>query len=119
MSFSTDYTDYKIAELKELGVHPEQPDAAYKITSKDFKDYSTINKVIMGVMIAPIVYLTLGVVLASPRHQAEPAAEPAEEVQAEAAAPAKAEPAATDEVKAEENAKEEAMPAGEGDAKAQ
>ena len=119
MSFSTDYTEYKINELKELGVHPEQPDAAYQVNSKDVKDYNTINWIIISVITVPWLLMALGVVLAPAQHHPEPAAEATEEVAPAAAAAVEGEKAkAAEGEKPAEAPKEEAMPAGEGDAKA-
>ena len=122
MSFSTEYTEYKINELKELGAHPEQPDAAYQVNSKDVKDYSLINKIIIAVITVPWLLMALGVVLAPAQHHPEPAAEATEEAApaAAAAVPAEGEAVKAGEEgeKAAEAPKEEAMPAGEGDAQA-
>ena len=70
MSFSEDYTEFKVNELKELNVHPEQKDASYKVTSADFKDYGPINTFLMAIVLVPLTFFCLGVVFAPERYHA-------------------------------------------------
>ena len=53
MSFSTDYTEHKVNELKELGIHHEQPDEQYDVNAADFKDYGPINTAIISIITVP------------------------------------------------------------------
>jgi len=116
MSFLIEYTDYKINELKELGIHPEKPDERYDVNASDVKDHSTLNKLIITVITVPWIFMALGVMTADPRHVPEPVAEEP----AQAAAPAEAAPAAANAEAAPANAEAakgdaDAMPAGEGE----
>ena len=85
MSFLDDYTEFKVNELKELNVHPEQKDATYNVTGSDFKDYGPINTAIMTIMLVPLTFFCLGVVFAPERYHPEPAVEEPVEAAAEAA----------------------------------
>jgi len=85
MSFSEDYTAFKIKELQELNAHPEQKDAKYDVNRSNFKDYGPINTTIMTVMIVPLVLFGLGVVFAPTSYHPEETVEAPTEVAAEAA----------------------------------
>ena len=85
MSFSEEYTDLKINELKELNAHPEQKDAKYDVNGSDFKDYGPINTTLITLLVGPLIFFCLGVVFAPARYHPEEPTEAPAEVAAEAA----------------------------------
>jgi hypothetical protein len=84
MSFSEDYTTFKINELKELNAHPEQKDAKYDVNGSNFKDHGPTNTALMTITIAPLIFFCLGVIFAPARYHPEEPVEAPAEVAAEA-----------------------------------